>query len=205
MTDGPEQTPALSPAEQRCSRPGSAAVYTTPRSYCHNLWSWFGQQWKGWGEQGNAEKADKPEQYLQRCWAPCQGNHFQQQLDFIHAQPWVYRLMVTGLGKRAPRETCCLLKRPWGPGRRGQGCLHALWQALAVPQAQGLLSPCKINPVPHLSRAGAGSGFRFAPIRDKSRLDSGKELLAVGDFIDHAITASITISTYWESLILTPK
>lgn len=46
MRDGRERAPALSPAEQRCSWPGSAAVYTTPRRYRHNLWSWFQQEWK---------------------------------------------------------------------------------------------------------------------------------------------------------------
>lgn len=166
MTDGRERAPALSPAEQRCSWPGSAAVYTTPRSYHHNLWSWFQQEWKIRGEQGNAEKPDKLEQYLERRWARCQWNNFQQQFNFIHVQHWVYRLMATGLGKRAPEETSCLLKHPWGPRRRGQDCLHALCLALAVPISME-------NPVLHLSRAGDGSGSRSLPISDKSRVDSG--------------------------------
>jgi len=167
----------------------NAAVYTTPRSYCHNQWSWFQREWKTCGEKGNAEKPDKLEQYLERRWAHCQFNNFQLLFHFFHVQPWVYSLMATGLRKGAPEKNCSVPKHPSGT---------------QLPLYPTVGARCA--PLPSSVGLELALALRLSPISSRQcRAASGQLLLAAGDFADNnVIPVSVTMRTYKNSLILAP-
>lgn len=133
MTDGREQTPALSPAEQRCSWPGSAAVYTTPQSYCHNLWSWF---FSRSGKSVESKEMLKSQTSWSNIWSSVSEIIFSSGSISSMFSPDCTGWWQQGLEKRGLEEIC-LLKHPWGPKREARIAFMLCGRPWLCPRHRG--------------------------------------------------------------------